>query len=128
MWNSLRRPICGLALGALAALTAVPALAGGVKWSIGVRAPWPVYLPAPVVYLPPPPVYVPAVEYLPAPVYMPRRVIYTRPPVWVGPSRVVYRHGPQTWHVPQPQRGPQNWHDPQPQRGPQNWHDPRPGH
>jgi hypothetical protein len=155
MWNSLRQPIFSIALGALAAFAAAPAMAGGVNWSIGINAPilpgvalgtvissghhrgfpavapLPQYAPVPVAYVPPPvyvepaPVYSPPVAYAPAPVYLPAPVAY--------PRRVVVQRGP-AWvgygygHGHYGHR-PQNWHEPQAvhrQPQPQNWHQPRP--
>ena len=64
-----------LALAALA-LSAAPAQAGGVQWSIGIQLPPPPV----VVYQTPPPQRI----YAPAPVYA------RQPPAWGPPPQVIY--------------------------------------
>jgi hypothetical protein len=78
-----------LAVLALAGgLFAGAAHAGGVRWSVNINVPGPVYA-EPVYYAPPPVYYAPPPP--PPPVYYYER---RRPVVVYGPPAVVYRRGP----------------------------------
>lgn len=74
-----------LALGA--AVSVLPAQAGGVQWSVGVNLP----MPGVVVYQAPP-----QVVYAPAPVYAQPQRVYVQPQRgYASPPEVVYLRAPQ---------------------------------
>ena len=111
---SLVRIPAAVALAVAGGLFAGAAHAGGVRWSVNINVPGPVYAEpvyaAPPVYHAPAPVYhaPPPVYYTPPPVYyQPRPVVVYRPPV------VVYHRGPPairggSWERHRPDRG---WRD-----------------
>jgi hypothetical protein len=86
--NTATRGICGLAL-AIAALSATPALAHGVRWSVGIGVP--LYAPW---YYPPPAYYYPA----PAPVVVQQQPIYVEqhpaPPPQAAPAEQFWYYCP----------------------------------